>query len=391
MKNYFTTGEFAKLANVSQRTIRYYDKEGLLRPSFIMENGYRKYSEEDFIKLQRIISLKQLGFSLCEIKTMNQSVDRKTLEDSLQLQMELLDKRIRHCQLLKDALLQTKKVLREDTASFNWNRIVDLIQMSKQDEKIIEHYRDARHLSIRIRLHERFSQNPIGWFPWLFHQIDFSQINRVLEIGCGAGTLWQNQSVSTRNREIFISDISEGMVESARALLGEQYSYMVVDATAIPFKKAYFDGVIANHMLFYLNDLHAGLQEITRVLSSSGVLYCSTYGTHHMKEITDLVNDFDPQITLSDRQLSEAFGLEHGEEILKKYFHTVEKRTYEDALLVDDAQALYDYIISCHGNQVEVLENRVEEFKQYIQTRMKRENVMHITKEAGLFICHTPR
>ena len=58
MKKYFTTGQFAKLANVSERTIRYYDKEGLLKPTFIMGNGYRKYSEEDFMKIQRIISLK---------------------------------------------------------------------------------------------------------------------------------------------------------------------------------------------------------------------------------------------------------------------------------------------------------------------------------------------
>ena len=71
MKSYFTTGQFARLANVTERTIRYYDKQGLLKPSFIMENGYRKYSEDDFIRLQRIISLKQLGFSLNEIKMMD--------------------------------------------------------------------------------------------------------------------------------------------------------------------------------------------------------------------------------------------------------------------------------------------------------------------------------
>ncbi len=37
--NYYKTGQFAKLANVSERTIRYYDKIGLLKPSFVMEMG----------------------------------------------------------------------------------------------------------------------------------------------------------------------------------------------------------------------------------------------------------------------------------------------------------------------------------------------------------------
>ena len=65
--NYYKTGKFAKLANVSERTIRYYDKIGLLKPSFVMENGYRQYSDLDLLKLQKILSLKHLGFSIEEI------------------------------------------------------------------------------------------------------------------------------------------------------------------------------------------------------------------------------------------------------------------------------------------------------------------------------------
>ena len=63
---YYKTGQFAKLANVSERTIRYYDKIGLLKPSFVMENGYRQYSDLDLLKLQKILSLKHLGFSIEE-------------------------------------------------------------------------------------------------------------------------------------------------------------------------------------------------------------------------------------------------------------------------------------------------------------------------------------
>ena len=62
-KKYYTTGQFAKMANVSNRTIRYYDKQGLLKPHHISEKGYRYYSDDDFVKLQQILSLKNLGFS----------------------------------------------------------------------------------------------------------------------------------------------------------------------------------------------------------------------------------------------------------------------------------------------------------------------------------------
>ena len=385
MKSYFTTGQFARLANVTERTIRYYDKQGLLKPSFIMENGYRKYSEDDFIRLQRIISLKQLGFSLNEIKMMDIDTNHTAMEESLQLQIDLLDKKIRHAQLLKDSLVQTKQLLRQ--GSFTWDKMVSVLQLNTEEEKIIEHYRDERHLSIRISLHERFSQNSQGWFNWLYQQIDFTEAHRILELGCGSGELWKQQPLNMRNKEIFLSDISQGMLESTRKELGEAFNYMQIDANSIPFKQEYFDAMIANHMLFYLNDVTAGLKEIHRVLKKGGHFYCSTYSKQHMQEINQLVKEFDEQITLSDRSLPQIFGLENGGEILKQYFSKVEKRLYKDALSVDDAQALFSYIMSCHGNQMDMLSERMEEFKSFIEAKIEQEGAIYITKEAGVFVC----
>ena len=49
MEKYYTTGQFAKMAGVTLRTIRYYDKIGLLKPSHILDNGYRQYCNKDLI------------------------------------------------------------------------------------------------------------------------------------------------------------------------------------------------------------------------------------------------------------------------------------------------------------------------------------------------------
>ena len=77
---YYTTGKFAKLANVSERTLRYYDMIGLLSPSKKESNGYRKYGMEDLRKLQKIILLKKLGFPLEEIMIMLFLLSNNTLE-----------------------------------------------------------------------------------------------------------------------------------------------------------------------------------------------------------------------------------------------------------------------------------------------------------------------
>lgn len=378
--NYYKTGQFAKLANVSERTIRYYDKIGLLKPSFVMENGYRQYSDLDLLKLQKILSLKHLGFSIEEIFPM--VMDDTNLKESFELQIDLIEDKISHLQSLKDALKRASQ-----TPDLSWNMILSLVQLSNEETNIIEQYKNAKNLNDRISLHEKYSTNKQGWFNWLFNQIDFSRVNRLLELGCGNGKLWQENRIDLRNREIFLSDISEGMVEEVRNKLGSDFNCIVADAEKIPFKDKYFDTIIANHVLFYLNDLNLGLKEISRVLRPNGILYCSTYGKNHMIEITEIVQSFDSRINLSNYSLYDIFGLENGKSILKEYFSNVQRMDYQDSLEITESKPLIDYIMSCHGNQNEILGPRLNEFKEYIEELLKNSGKIVVTKQAGLFIC----
>lgn len=382
--NYYKTGQFAKLANVSERTIRYYDKIGLLKPSFVMENGYRQYSDLDLLKLQKILSLKHLGFSIEEIFPM--VMDNTNLKESFDLQIDLIGDKISHLQSLKDALKRASQ-----TPDLSWNMILSLVQLSNEETNIIEQYKNAKNLNDRISLHEKYSTNKQGWFNWLFNQIDFSKVNRLLELGCGNGKLWQENRIDLRNREIFLSDISEGMVEEVRNKLGTDFNCIVADAEKIPFKDEYFDSIIANHVLFYLNDLNLGLKEIDRVLKSDGILYCSTYGKNHMKEITEIVQSFDSRINLSNHSLYDIFGLENGESILKEYFFNIQRMDYKDSLEITESKPLIDYIMSCHGNQNEILGPRLNEFKEYIEELLENNGKIVVTKQAGLFICKKRR
>ena len=63
----YTAGEFANMAGVSLRTIRFYDSKGLLKPVSYSEAGYRYYDRNSFLVLQRIMMLKYLDFSLAQI------------------------------------------------------------------------------------------------------------------------------------------------------------------------------------------------------------------------------------------------------------------------------------------------------------------------------------
>ena len=63
MSNY-TTGELAKAAGVTVRTVQYYDTRGILIPSDFSEGGRRLYTEDDLKKLKVICFLRDLGLSL---------------------------------------------------------------------------------------------------------------------------------------------------------------------------------------------------------------------------------------------------------------------------------------------------------------------------------------
>lgn len=65
----FKISEFSKLSKIPAKTLRYYDQLGLLRPACTdSQSGYRYYTSEQLLRLQRIFALKDLGFTLEQIK-----------------------------------------------------------------------------------------------------------------------------------------------------------------------------------------------------------------------------------------------------------------------------------------------------------------------------------
>ncbi|MFA4132920.1 MULTISPECIES: MerR family transcriptional regulator [unclassified Brevibacillus] len=84
----YTIGEFAKLSKVSSRMLRHYDKIGLLKPSYIEQNGYRYYSDEEMFKISMIKQFRRYGFSLEVIKSL---LCKNDVEYTLQVLQNKID------------------------------------------------------------------------------------------------------------------------------------------------------------------------------------------------------------------------------------------------------------------------------------------------------------
>jgi DNA-binding transcriptional MerR regulator len=69
MRAAFSTGDLARATGHTLRTIRHYETAGLLAPSEVSDGGHRRYTGEDLERLRLIIDLREVGLSLCEIKS----------------------------------------------------------------------------------------------------------------------------------------------------------------------------------------------------------------------------------------------------------------------------------------------------------------------------------
>lgn len=388
LPGYYTSGQFAHMAEVSVRTIRYYDQQNILKPSYINESGARFYTDEDFVRLQQILLLKYLGFSLEDIREMTiNDTDYHLMQNALNLQLKLIDDKIEQMQLVKQAIQDTSREISKNH-TVNWSQMLHLIHLTGMEKSLKTQYQNASNISARIRLHEMYSQNQTGWFPWIYHNCKITDGMRILEIGCGDGTLWnENMAKLPQNISAVLSDISEGMLRDVRRRIGSdsRFSFQAFDCHRIPFVSDSFDLVIANHVLFYCDDIAKVCREVSRILVPGGRFLCSTYGASHMQEITALVQEFDSRIQLSGDALYARFGLENGAELLAPYFSEISTQLYDDALYVTDVAPLIEYILSCHGNQNQYLLERYQDFRRFVEKKTLKG--FHITKSAGLFIC----
>lgn len=103
METYFSVGEISKLTNVPIRTLRYYDKMGLLKPAYInKQNNYRYYSINQFIKIDLLKQCKLIGLSLKEIEELlKDEITSDSMIKIIDKQRKVLDEKIKEMESIK--------------------------------------------------------------------------------------------------------------------------------------------------------------------------------------------------------------------------------------------------------------------------------------------------
>ena len=145
-----TVKQLAEEANITVRTLHYYDAIGLLRPAKVSESGYRLYDERNVRQLEKILFLKSLGLSLESIdQALKDSASaqhifeqqREALKMNIQQtkhQLDLLEQLLKGETIMKNLQFQTNAYEEEAKQLYGKRRVEEMMQ-HLQSKTTIEH------------------------------------------------------------------------------------------------------------------------------------------------------------------------------------------------------------------------------------------------------------
>jgi ubiquinone/menaquinone biosynthesis C-methylase UbiE len=251
-----------------------------------------------------------------------------------------------------------------------------------------DQYRDATNLNARVELHQRFSTNPQGWFPWVWDTLEqLPKQARVLELGCGAGSLWTAcPERIPAGWVLTLSDLSAGMLQAAwrnLVVIGRGIKFEQIDAQSIPYPDETFDIVIANHMLYHVPDRPKAIGEIRRVLKVGGHLVATTVGRNHLKEMSKWFLRLKADMDFSS--VTNPFTFENGSEQLQSFFGQVEVHRYTDGLRITEIPPLMAYLRSSM-RAGDASEAAFAQLEQELTGELRSNGAILVTKNSGLFL-----
>ncbi|MBR4725069.1 MAG: class I SAM-dependent methyltransferase [Lachnospiraceae bacterium] len=258
------------------------------------------------------------------------------------------------------------------------------IGSSNDSAAVKAQYATPKGLDIRMTFHDKYSTNKLGYGPWIVSNYDIREGMKVLELGCGTGSMWLgHDDLVARCGRLVLTDLSEGMLATAKGNLGERgnVEYKIADIQNIPFEDSSFDVVIANAMLYHVPDLNKGILEVRRVLKEGGTFYCGTMGENNF---TDVLAEWF-RLGGEEFNPNHNFTMQNGTEKLHAAFKDVTPLIYDDSLHITDTEDLVTYLRSL--TSFKAVLDLPEQTIRDILTEHTSDGAIDLPKEYGMFVC----
>jgi ubiquinone/menaquinone biosynthesis C-methylase UbiE len=258
-----------------------------------------------------------------------------------------------------------------------------------RDQAILaKQYQDSANLEIRRNFHKKYGTNSISFPDWILGYLKVFNGCRGLEVGCGTGSLWENApEITAAFSELVLTDISTGMTAAAEKRFAgwPNVKVQALDVLTLPFADRSFDLVVANSMLYHVQDVDAALSQIHRVLRDDGVLYATTFGKEGLLQFIHR-GMFEMGLAESKEIDDISFSLENGAELLQKHFSKLNIAYYDNHLEVSDVRDLIAYIFSM-SSMSQVDRSHQDQMAAYFESKKDPNGILTIPNLSGLFIC----
>lgn len=259
-------------------------------------------------------------------------------------------------------------------------------------------YSSSKKYEARIYLSRNFKTNPESKYEWIFDHFPTNNNLHILELGCGTGLFWlANRNSIKKSWSIILSDYSEGMIETTRkylSMLDFNFQFEVINAENIQYPDNTFDIILANNMLYHIQNRDTAVSKISRILKDTGVFIASTMGRDDLFELHNHLYTFLESKNNNFKFRELAFSLDNGIEQLTNYFEKVDLEKYDNKLEITEIDAIVNYYLSFNGiydNVVVLPEEYKNDFKIYLQDILDKEKTITTTKDEGMFICKKPK
>lgn len=177
-------GELSKLTGLTIRTLHHYDEIGLLHPSSRTSTGHRLYSKDDIVKLQQIMSLKELNFSLEEIREFFENPGYNPKE-ILEAQIQQLNEEIRLKEELKQHLQELWEVFHSSKKP-NLEQFINSIELIKNQKE----YFTQKQINGLKKQYDKLNNFEVDKFTE-----SWNELNSLLQTEMEKGTSVDNSNV----------------------------------------------------------------------------------------------------------------------------------------------------------------------------------------------------
>lgn len=388
MNKKMTSGEIAKKVGVSQKTIRLYDEKGLLKPSEYSEGNYRLYDKEALIILENIIALKQIGFTLEEIRDNLIMTNEINILDSLNHQLKIMKEKKQEIERVIDCI---EGMLTRTNGNPDWNTVAEIAKMIQKDQDA-----DKGHFYAI----EHTAENK-DWYERLFEYVDVERDSNVLDIGCGFAKLWRNNWDRIPNAvHIDAVDMHGSWADNFSEFISEN-SDKLPDNTDISMHWGdveeeevwkdfgVYKYIVAHYLFDFIKDKEAFLEKVSCHLAEDGIFSCNYaevnkedyFWLNKLNKIGINTKFIDDIINQKTKKNQEFIAL------LEKFFGQIKSTKFSNNMKFNNSTEVYEKLCSCFPNNLKNIEENKSKIMESFNKDIEENGEIIVENDSEFLSC----